>query len=171
MRRMLCRPGFKWSFKLLEFKECLDNVLGHRVWILGGAVWGQGLDLEVLVSPFQPGIFCDSMILFLEPLSLQVCSHWHLFLTTRTSRQNKGPQDYFSGKKWIGCFQTKEELTEEWDQWSTQATLGKETWRSHRKCRENTLLCRQSFPLAKARQRIAIQTSLSSIQVISLMRG
>ena len=28
--------------------------------MLGGAVWGQELDLMILVDPFQPGLFYDS---------------------------------------------------------------------------------------------------------------
>ena len=56
----------------MEFQAAgVQGVFGQRSRTqgldLGGAVWGQGLDLEVLVSPFQPGVFCDSMILFLEP--------------------------------------------------------------------------------------------------------
>jgi len=31
--------------KLLEFKEHLDRALRHRVCILGGTVWSQGLDV------------------------------------------------------------------------------------------------------------------------------
>jgi len=31
--------------KLLEFKEHLNRVLRHRVCILGGTVWSQGLDM------------------------------------------------------------------------------------------------------------------------------
>jgi len=46
-----------------RFKECSDNALRHWVWILGGCVWRQGLDLVILVGPLQLGIFCDSMTL------------------------------------------------------------------------------------------------------------
>ena len=30
--------------ELPEFKEPLDNAIRHRVWILSGPVWGQGLE-------------------------------------------------------------------------------------------------------------------------------
>ena len=48
---------------MLEFKECLDTAVRHRVWILGGAVWSQELDSVILTSPFQLWIFYDSVIL------------------------------------------------------------------------------------------------------------
>ena len=48
---------------VLEFKEHLDTALRHRIWILSGSVWSQGLDLMVLMGPFQLRIFYDSMIL------------------------------------------------------------------------------------------------------------
>ena len=51
-----------------EFKERSDNALRHRVWILGGVVCSQELD-SILVGPFQPGIFCDSIKLFFFFLS------------------------------------------------------------------------------------------------------
>lgn len=45
--------------QLLEFKDCSDNALRHRVW--GGPVWSQRLDSVVLKGPFQLWIFCDSV--------------------------------------------------------------------------------------------------------------
>ena len=42
----------------LEFKKHLDNALRHMVRFLGGPVWSQELDLIILMSPFQLGIFC-----------------------------------------------------------------------------------------------------------------
>jgi len=48
------------SPRLLEFKECLDNALRHRIWALGGSLWSQELGTEILLGPFQRGIFCDS---------------------------------------------------------------------------------------------------------------
>ena len=48
---------------MLEFKECLDTAVRHRVCILGGAVWSQELDSVILTSPFQLWIFYDSVIL------------------------------------------------------------------------------------------------------------
>ena len=47
--------------RLLEFEECLDTALSHRVWILGGAVWSQGLHSVILAGPFQLKIFCGFM--------------------------------------------------------------------------------------------------------------
>jgi len=55
--------GSGHSPELLEFKELLDSTLRHRVWILGGSVWSQGLDSRILVGPFQLGIFYVSMCL------------------------------------------------------------------------------------------------------------
>ena len=53
-------PGL-WAWPpVLEFRECLDSALRHRVWILGGPVWNLELDLMVLTGPFQLRIFCDS---------------------------------------------------------------------------------------------------------------
>jgi len=46
---------------LMELKKRVDNSLRHRVWILGGPLWSQGLDSVILVGPFKPGVFCDSM--------------------------------------------------------------------------------------------------------------
>lgn len=48
---------------LLEFKEYLDKALRHRVWVLRGPEWSQGLDLMVLVGSFQLGPFCGSVTL------------------------------------------------------------------------------------------------------------
>jgi len=48
--------------ELPEFKECLDSILRHGVWILGGPVWSQGLDMVVPVSPFQLRMFYGSVI-------------------------------------------------------------------------------------------------------------
>lgn len=38
--------------------------VGVSPWVLGlgGAVWGQGMDLVICVSPFQVGTFCGSVI-------------------------------------------------------------------------------------------------------------
>jgi len=49
--------------RLLEFEECLDTALSHRVWILGGAVWSQELESVTLVGPLQLRIFYNSTIL------------------------------------------------------------------------------------------------------------
>ena len=48
---------------LPEFKKCLDNALRHGVWFWVGPVWSQELDLMIIVGPFQPRIFYDSMFL------------------------------------------------------------------------------------------------------------
>ena len=55
--------GSGHSPELLEFKECLDNTLRHRVWILDGPVWSQELDSVFLVGLFQFRIFYVSMVL------------------------------------------------------------------------------------------------------------
>ena len=47
--------------RLTELKEHLDITLRHRVWSLGGAVWGQELDSMILMGPIQVEIFYDSM--------------------------------------------------------------------------------------------------------------
>lgn len=39
--------GSRHSPELPELRKSLDNGVGHRVWILGGSVWCQGLDLMV----------------------------------------------------------------------------------------------------------------------------
>jgi len=44
-----------------EFKKYLDSAPRHGIWFLGRPVWSQGLDLMVLVTHFQLGIFYDSM--------------------------------------------------------------------------------------------------------------
>ena len=49
-----------------EFKEHLDSALRHRVWVLGGAVWSQGLDVVIPVGLFPLNILHDSMILATE---------------------------------------------------------------------------------------------------------
>ena len=49
--------------ELLELNKHLDGTFRHTVWILGGPLWSQELDLMILVGPFQLGILCDSMIL------------------------------------------------------------------------------------------------------------
>ena len=71
VRERVCTRGW-WAWNglpraagtgpVLEFWECLDSALGHRVWILSGAVWSQELDSAVLVGPFQLGIFSCSVI-------------------------------------------------------------------------------------------------------------
>lgn len=53
-------PGQRAWPQVLEFKEHLDTALRQRVWIRGGAVWGQELDLMILLGPSQLGMFCDS---------------------------------------------------------------------------------------------------------------
>ena len=73
--------GSGHSPELLEFKECLDAALRHRVCCLGGPVWSQELDLMVLVGPFQFGISNDSMIprVYIQPEALT----WISALTSR----------------------------------------------------------------------------------------
>jgi len=46
---------------LPELREHWDNALRHRVWILGGRVWSQGLASVNLMGPFQLRTFSDSM--------------------------------------------------------------------------------------------------------------
>ena len=46
--------------KLLEFRECLYTALRHRVWMLDVPMWGQELDLMILMGPSSSGY---SMIL------------------------------------------------------------------------------------------------------------
>ena len=36
-------------------REALDITLRHRVWLLGGAVWSQGLDSMILVVASNSG--------------------------------------------------------------------------------------------------------------------
>ena len=62
------RPGQWAQPQVLEFRECLDNTLSHRVWIVAGAVWSQGLDAVIHVGPFPLGIFYDSTLLLLMAL-------------------------------------------------------------------------------------------------------
>lgn len=45
------------SPRLLEFKECLDNALRHKVWVLSGPMWSHELNSKFLVGPFQLQIF------------------------------------------------------------------------------------------------------------------
>jgi len=53
----------QWAWpQVLEFKGCLDIALRQRVWILGGAVWSQELDLMVLTGPFQLRRFCQGRV-------------------------------------------------------------------------------------------------------------
>ena len=53
----------QWAWpQVLEFKGCLDIALRQRVWILGGAVWSQELDLVVLTCPFQLRRFCQGRV-------------------------------------------------------------------------------------------------------------
>jgi len=55
-------PG-QWAWpQVPECKERLDISLRGRVWILGGALWGQELDLMIPVGSFQLEIFYDSVI-------------------------------------------------------------------------------------------------------------
>ena len=53
-------PGQCAQPELAEFKECQDNVLRDRVWILGGPVYSQMLDSLTHTSPFQHEIFYKS---------------------------------------------------------------------------------------------------------------
>ncbi|KAJ7405723.1 hypothetical protein WISP_138235 [Willisornis vidua] len=48
---------------LPEFKKCLDDTLRHGVTPGDDPVQAKGLDLMILVGPFQLIIFCDSLIL------------------------------------------------------------------------------------------------------------
>jgi len=43
-----------------ELRGCWDTALRHRVQILCGLVWSQGLDLVILVGPFQLRVGFDS---------------------------------------------------------------------------------------------------------------
>jgi len=55
-------PG-QWARpQVPEFNEHLGKAFRYRVWILGGPLWSQELDSMILVSPFQPGIFHNSVI-------------------------------------------------------------------------------------------------------------
>ena len=49
--------GSGHSPELLELKQCLNSVLGHRVWIWGGPVWSEGLDLMISMGLFQLQIY------------------------------------------------------------------------------------------------------------------
>jgi len=44
-----------------EFEDHLDSALRHRVWILGGPVWCQGLDSVILWVPSSLGYYYDSV--------------------------------------------------------------------------------------------------------------
>ena len=55
-------PGHDVVPSLAQFKECLDNALRYRVWILGDPMWNQELDSVILVGSFWHGIFCNSVI-------------------------------------------------------------------------------------------------------------
>ena len=59
-------PGLWARPRVLELRKCLDNTIRQRVWMLGGAMWRQGLDSMILVDLFQLGMFCDSKKLKLE---------------------------------------------------------------------------------------------------------
>lgn len=48
---------------LPKFQKLLGNVFRQMVGLLGCPVQGQELDSLILEGPFQPRIFCDSMIL------------------------------------------------------------------------------------------------------------
>lgn len=48
--------------ELPKIKMCLDKSVGHRVGVLGHPVWSQGLDLMILVGPFQLRILYNFMI-------------------------------------------------------------------------------------------------------------
>lgn len=60
--------GSGHASEMLKLRKHLDITLRHRVWILGGAVWSQGLDLMILVGLFQLRISYDSMISRAQPL-------------------------------------------------------------------------------------------------------
>lgn len=51
---------FEMSSSFLEFKECLDTALRHRVWIWSDPGWSRELDSVILGGPFQPSrLFFD----------------------------------------------------------------------------------------------------------------
>lgn len=41
----------------------IGTSLRHRIWVLDGSVFSQGLGSMILAGPFQVGTYCDSMIL------------------------------------------------------------------------------------------------------------
>lgn len=51
-----CSAKQSWwqSFMKRWLGECLGNTLRHRVWVLGGLAWSQGLDSMVLMGPSVP---------------------------------------------------------------------------------------------------------------------
>jgi len=51
------------AIALVYVVNALSELWLHMVWFLGGPVWNQGLDSMILMGPFQPGIFCYSMLL------------------------------------------------------------------------------------------------------------
>ena len=53
VRGRVCARGQWAQPRVLEFRECLDSALRHWVWVLGGPVWSQGLDLtrDILWCP------------------------------------------------------------------------------------------------------------------------
>lgn len=59
--------GLGWSSMVTgspgqwDFRKGLDNTLRCRVWIVGGPVLNQELDMMILVGLFQLVIFCDSL--------------------------------------------------------------------------------------------------------------
>jgi len=61
----VCKEGLKFhgAFSPEQWRLSLDSALRHRVWVWGGTLWSRGLDLMILVGPFQLGVFCDSVIL------------------------------------------------------------------------------------------------------------
>lgn len=55
--------GSGHSPQLLEHREHWNTSLRHRIWVLDGSVFSQGLGSMILAGPFQVGTYCDSMIL------------------------------------------------------------------------------------------------------------
>lgn len=65
---------------MLQFKERLENALKHRVSLLGGPVWSQELNSTFLVGPFQPQIFCDSV------MKRKAAREYNMFTKTGTAK-------------------------------------------------------------------------------------
>jgi len=65
---------------LWELKKLLNSTLRYRIWILGGSVWNQELDLIILMCPFQHKIFYYSNPSFKRGSQL-TCLWQHLFFS------------------------------------------------------------------------------------------
>ena len=61
--------------ELTEFKEHLNNALTHRVWILGGPLQSQELDLVILVGPFQMRKSHDSIFVKIAPKQIEISAN------------------------------------------------------------------------------------------------